>query len=452
MSLQHYFQILRRRIWVIAGTAVIAVVVAVLGRVLVPISLTSKAILRVVPPAGVSYSATERIMNTFISIAESQPIVDEVKNQLGLPRELELDISVSQIPNSEILEITVKDPDPVLAQSVAATYTQIIQDARPITDVRIILIEPASTPKPPSMMSKVFFFMLTGMVGLVGGIGLAFLLDNLDSRIYSQDTVESITGLPVVGEIPKSNPNEGTRFLVDQYPYTDAYLRFCTNVFSADGKAKNKVLMISSAESRDGKSTVVANAGRSLGQAGIKTLIIDADLNSPTLHTFYSLDNRIGLAQILKGIEPLEQGIQKTAYDNIDVISSGPPQQISIELFRTDKFKEVIRDLKKKYDLILIDTPAILGVVDGLVIAPLADAIILVVNYGQTSESNLVSCVQQLSRVQSNIAGVVINKAKFMSNHYYGPDKKSRLEEAKQRFWRFENKTNTHPEVAGGGE
>jgi len=452
MGLQNYIQILRRRIWIIAITAVIAMIVAILGRIFVPIPLTSTAILRVVPPSSVSYSTTERIMNTFISIAESQPIVDEVRNQLGLDSDLDLDMSVSQIPNSEILEITVTDPDPVLAQNVADTYTQIIYNARPIADVRIIVIEPASIPTPPSKGSQVFFLMLTGLVGLIGGIGLAFLFENLDTRLISKDSIEALTGLPVIGEIPRSNVKDEARFLVDFYPYSDAYLRFRTNLLSVDGKIKNKVLMISSAEPMDGKSTVTANTARIFGQAGINTLIIDADLHNPSLHTFYSLDNEIGLGQALKGEKRLDQVIRETEFSNIDVISSGPQQQLSAELFRAEKLKQVLMELKRKYDLILIDTPAILGVVDGLVIAPFADSIILVSNYGQTSESSLKSCVQQLNRVHPNIIGVVINQVKFESKRYFDSNSKAAQVGSKQRMGKTVPTKATQPEVVGGGE
>jgi polysaccharide biosynthesis transport protein len=422
MDLLSYVQIIKRRLGVIVTTTIVAVLVAVAGSLLIPQPVNSTSTLRIIPPQNAAGSTIDRVMNTFVSIAESRPIKDEVYQQLGLDPTYELDVSVSQVPNSEILEITVKDPDPVLAQSAALAYSQTILNARTITDVRVVVIEAASAPEPPSLTGLILVYILTGIVGLVAGVGLAFLIDNLDTRVHSSDVVEEITGLPVIGEIPRApETTDDSLFLIDRYPYTDAFLRLRTNLLSVDGEIIHKVIMVTSAEPMDGKSTLISNIGRGFGQAGFRTIILDADFYSPTLSTLFSLENGRGLSQVLAGDLDLVPVIQKTGFRNLDLIPSGPSPQVPADLLKSDQMRRIFTELSHVYDLVLIDTPPVLGVVDGLILAPLTEAVVLVSNFQKTAKSSLVSCVQQLKRVKSNLIGVVVNQTRLSSPRFYYP-------------------------------
>ncbi|MBN2043961.1 MAG: polysaccharide biosynthesis tyrosine autokinase [Anaerolineales bacterium] len=419
MNLFQFFQILKRRYLVIVITILIALLLAFAGKALFFNSVVATATLRFTLPENSNTELSERTMNTFIQIAGSKPIIDEFRDQAGIDQGEELSVEVISIPNSELVEITVRDSDPQRAQRLANTFAQVIIEAEPISDMQLSIIEPASLPDSPQLLQQILFYSITGILGLVVGVGLAYLLERYETSLRSSNVVERATGLKVIGEIPSHRGKTATKFILDTYPFYDTFLRLRTNILSREDLPKKAVIAFTSAVPEDGKSTIAANVGRSFGLAGLKTIIIDTDMLHPTIDNFYDLKNNTGLSNLLSGENDLNEVINKTDYLNVDVITSGPPKIQSADLLGSKKMKKLLLKLREEYDLIILDTPAILSVADGLMIVPQADGVVMVSNFASTTETDLKSCVQQLRDAQANLIGAVVNQTRNPNTQKY---------------------------------
>jgi capsular exopolysaccharide synthesis family protein len=352
-------------------------------------------------------------MNTYVGIASSTPILEELRGRLELGPDEPSSIEVKAIPDTELLRITVEDSDPILAQNAANAMAEILLEERSIKDIRVYVIEPATMPEPPSMLKNFLYGAMALVVGILGGAGLAFLFEYLDTRIYTTEQAVALTGLPVLGEIPIKKRRDKAKYLVDNPLHGDAFRRLLTNFFSISHDSPIKTLLITSAEPSEGKSTIVANLARSIAVTGRRsTLIIDADLHIPTMHNLFDLPNKSGLSSVLEKNEPLSDAILDTQFPGIQVLTSGPPHPHPAELLGSDQMTELFDELKKRDDLVLINTPAFLGVVDTAVLASAVDAVMLVIRLGKVNEQALRSTLQQLEQVHAKTIGIILNQVK----------------------------------------
>jgi capsular exopolysaccharide synthesis family protein len=171
-------------------------------------------------------------------------------------------------------------------------------------------------------------------------------------------------------------------------------------------------LLITSAEPYEGKSTIVANLGRSMALTGRRTAIVDADLHRPIIHRFFDCPNEVGLSSVLVQNETLSEALQESQFPEIKVLTSGPPFPHPAELLGSDQMIALLEELKKRFDIVLLDTPAFLGVADIAVLAPAVDGVVLVARCGSVSEGPLRATCQQLAKVQAKAVGVVVNRVK----------------------------------------
>lgn len=206
---------------------------------------------------------------------------------------------------------------------------------------------------------------------------------------------------------------------------TDNYYRLKDNIIYYSDNGKNKVFNIESSVAGEGKSTVLINLAAALARSGKKVLAIDLDLRRPKLHRAFGLLNVDGIAEYMIDECSKEQMIKKTEY-NVDVINRGKKAQNSTLIFTSEKFKNLIEELKGDYDIILLDCPPVLLVSDYIHISKFSDATIFVVSAGITRRSQLTDAIELLRRNNANVLGTVLtyNYSKKMgakySGYYYG--------------------------------
>ena len=430
MELSEYLTILRRRKWVIILTTFATIGTAILGYWLIPMEYTAEAVVRIIPyPSGEpSYTQliyADRVMRTYVEIGSSNLVENEIRHTLGLQEDQPADMRVEIIPDTELLRITVKDPDPMLARDSANALAEYLVNDKTIREVRASVVEPSTLPEAPTLLSMISLLLLVGIVGVMAGIGLTLLLNNLDKRIYSEEQVRKITGLAVIGKIPDQAHWSKQEIAIRTSLQKDTYSRLATRVSVMLQDTPNKSIMLTSAEPREGKSTTVANLAYCLASNGKKIILLDADFHQPKIQTLFGIENQVGLTDYLIGGAELSTVIQKSGFPNLDIITSGDSCDNTDLLFnKIHLLKYLYQELQKSYDLILIDTPAFLGVSDSLAIARTVDCILLVAGFAIVKEDALRSTVQQIAAVQPNILGVIMNHVKdgqpaYYSSYYY---------------------------------
>jgi receptor protein-tyrosine kinase len=425
MELSDILQILNRRKWIIIVTTVATLVTFYFLQSLIPTTYEATSVLRIVPyssgdPSYTQLIYAERIMNTYEKIASSSPLLNELRERLRLAPEQPNSIEVVVIPDTELLSITVEDSDPVLAREAANTLAEMLVNIQVIREIRISIVEPATAPEPPSSLRIATISALALILGLLGGTGLAFLFENLDTRLHTTEQIKAVTGVPILSEIPNYKGWKKPRFMVDNTPYSDIFRRLRVNVLSLTKEAPLKTILITSAEPNEGKSTIVANLARSLAQTGRSIIVVDGDLHCPTIHTHFDVPNKVGLSSLLETDEILTDVLINSQFKNLKLLPSGPTKINSAELLDSEQMIATIEQLKSQFDLVLLDSPAFLGIADTAILAPYADGVILVARRGAIKEGDLRTTCQQLMNVQANMVGVIVNNAKkTIPRRYY---------------------------------
>ena len=193
------------------------------------------------------------------------------------------------------------------------------------------------------------------------------------------------------------------------------YYRLKDNVIYYSDSGKNKVFQIESSISGEGKSTVIINLAVALARSGKKVCVVDLDFRRPKMHRAFNIPNFEGIAEYMLGECDKSALIKHTEY-NVDVVNRGKAAQNTSIIFTSDKFKELINELKEQYDIILLDCPPVLLVSDYIHISKLSDAVLFVVSCGVTHRAQLKEAIELLKRNDVNVFGMVMtykNNSKF---------------------------------------
>ena len=203
-------------------------------------------------------------------------------------------------------------------------------------------------------------------------------------------------------------------------PITEQYRTIRTNLQFASVDNELRSMIITSSGPGEGKSMTTANLAVVYAQQGKKVLLIDADLRKPTVHYTFRLDNLRGLSNILVGEHTLEESVNKSDVDNLDVISCGPIPPNPSELLASKKMQQLLNDAKLSYDLVIFDTPPVLAVTDAQIMANIVDGSLLVVRSNQTENEAAIKAKEALEPAHAKLLGTVLNdREKKKANYYY---------------------------------
>jgi capsular exopolysaccharide synthesis family protein len=259
--------------------------------------------------------------------------------------------------------------------------------------------------------------VLGAVVGLIFGVGIAFFLEFLDTSIKSLEDVEKYLQVPVLAVIPKDisllHRERGSS------PDAEAYRILRTNIEFNRKNPEDNVLTVVSGGAGEGKSTTLMNLAYICAQGGYTTLMIDADLRRPRLHTFFGINNAVGLTNFLTTDLMLEDVILQTQVDNLYFIPSGILPADAAGILNSRRMSELIQDVKQRFDLIFVDSPPILGVSDASVISSEVDLSIIVVQHRKLPRNMLLRVKQSIENVGGNILGVVLNNVDIRSDSQY---------------------------------
>jgi capsular exopolysaccharide synthesis family protein len=182
-----------------------------------------------------------------------------------------------------------------------------------------------------------------------------------------------------------------------------------------------RAIAVTSANPREGKTTVTISLAISLAQGGKRVLLVDTDLRKPRIHRALSCANGRGVTTVLVGEHTAKEAIQTTEIPGLDLMSSGPIPPNPAELLHTPRFRELVTELLRSYDHVLFDSPPLAAVTDAAVISPQVDGVILVVHSQKTTRDALQSCMRQLRDVGARVTGGVLNEVDMSARQYgYG--------------------------------
>ena len=255
------------------------------------------------------------------------------------------------------------------------------------------------------------------VVGLIFGVGIAFALEYLDTSVKSLEDVERFLNVPVLAVIPT-----GVGILHKQSgssPDAEAYRILRTNIeFNRKNPEDNSITVVSGGAG-EGKSTTMVNLAYICAQGGYTTLMIDADLRRPRLHTFFDINNSVGLTNYLTTDLLLEDVILQTPVDNLYFMPSGILPADAAGILNSRRMSELIKDVKQRFDLVLVDSPPILGVSDASVLASEVDLTMIVVQHRKLPRNMLMRVKQAVETVGGQVIGVVLNNVDIRSDSQY---------------------------------
>jgi len=319
-------------------------------------------------------------------------------------------------------------------QRAKVTEEQSTFEAR---DARIIT--PAQPPGAPSSPKTTQIMLTSLLLGLMAGVGGAYLIEMLNAGFTTPRQVEEMLQLPLLASISKMEArdltSEGGVMTIPEYPivkplsrFSEAFRSLRSAVQMSDVDNPPKVLMVTSTIPGEGKSTVAMAVAASAAQSGLKTLLVDGDLRHPSISRYFKCDKNPGLVDYLVGGAEAQSVIFSDQKLRLWVLPSGSKTQNPPDLLGSDRFKALIAALKQRFDLVVIDTPPLGPVVDPVIISQVVDKAVFVVRWAATAREMVAHSIQRLAG-HKKVAGVVFNYVidaqaqkygKYAYSYYYG--------------------------------
>ena len=337
-------------------------------------------------------------------------------------------------PDAQVQVPTNENADLESQRRLYSEQLRALEDQkRFIEQGRVSVLNPASVPSAPYEPTTIRNVVLALIIGLAAGVALAYAREQFDDRVDSADSVERATGgLPLLGVVPLDRlwtaAGDPRIAAIDEPKgaVAESYRTLRTSLQFSQLDRELKILQLTSARSLDGKTTSVANLGVSLARSNINVLLVDLDLRRPRLHRFFDLPNDIGFTSVVLDPSLIGEAVATSEeLPTLHLLTSGPRPPDPSEVLASKATSDVLHSLASQYDIVVLDSPPVLGVSDPLVISSVADATVLVVRARATNIGEVEGATELLRKVQANLIGTVVNGvdtrgSKYKYNYGYG--------------------------------
>lgn len=387
---------------------------------------------------------TQDRVQSYTSIANGPAVTGAVIKQLHLKisqAQLAGKISADAPLNKVLINLHVTDHDPgtaaLLANNVATQFDKAVAateqtDANGTPVVKLTVIHPATVPTSPIKPSKALDIGFGLVLGLIIGIAVVVFRDLLDNTINDPQDFEAL-GIPVLGMVPLDRRTAKTPIAFRGDPHSarsEAYRQLRTNLQFVNIDNSPRVIAVTSAIPGEGKSTTAMNLAAALAEAGYRVCLVEADLRRPTLAKTLGLVPDIGFTTVLIGQATVEAAMQN-AGRNFAVLTSGPVPPNPSELLLSEQARAVIRSVAEHADYTILDAAPLLPVTDGVEVAALADATLVVHQAGKTTREQAARSIEALANVGMQPVGAILNmvtraKSRYEYDYYsysYRPDR-----------------------------
>lgn len=444
MDLSDYFRIFRRRWrWVLVPVVVGFAAALVFIEISTPIYASNSRLF--VSTSSQSSDLTQANQGNSLAVERVQSYADlvgthslaqRVSDKLGGKYDADTlmeSVVATVVPNTVNLTITAKNASPAGARDIAQAYAEALSqevsrieapaDGQP-SPIRMSVVDDAQVPTHAVSPRKVADLVLGVLIGLFVGLCLALVRNRTDTSISSAEDLEAITDIPVLGTIhadagavqkPSSVALRGST------PWAEAFRVLRTNMQFVHVDRSERVFVVSSSVPGEGKTTVVINLAITLALAGQRVALVECDLRRPRIADRLGLDDGVGTTTVLIGQIPLDQALQKHADTGLSVLTAGRRPPNPSELLQSHSMKELIRDLRSRFDVVLLDAPPLLPVTDAALLAAQSDGLIMAVRHSKTSREQVRIALQRVESVDGKGVGIVINMAPTTGrDHGYG--------------------------------
>jgi capsular exopolysaccharide synthesis family protein len=459
VEILQFGRVLRRWAWLIVGFALIAGVTAAAISFELPrtyevntVALANPRQLLPGAEAGaVSSLPTDALVQTYSRLIGATPVYQKLIAD-GVPRteeQLAKAITTKVEPNTTLIDITIKDSDPVVAQSIAqdivpafnASLNELQNKvarpgvASPRLEGLVPWQVPSQAPTTPISPKPLLNILFAFAAGIALGVGFAFLLEYLDNTIKTDLDVRVQLDQGLLGHVQykrvkqrgvaalRRGHSEDMALVTVGQPkdaVSEAYRAIRTNLLFTSADHALRTIVITSAIPGEGKTSTACNLAVVMAQAGNNVVLVDADFRRPQLHQIFHKPN-VGLGNLILGDLPESEAVVKTQVPNLSVICSGPTPPNPSELLGSIRMQAVIERLRQIADVVIFDTPPVTAVTDATVLAARADGVVLVVERGRTDVGTVNRAIEKLKAVRGNLLGVVLNKMRVSatSEYYY---------------------------------
>lgn len=368
------------------------------------------------------------LIGTYKYFLQSNRILQKVNEVLKEPYDLtewENKVRIESSRESQIISIVVQDVKAekaaIVANNIASIFQQEVKNVMKQENVNVLskvsAKEDTEMVKPPT----VFYLLISFCIGILVIVMYIILKETYFTIVDSGEKVRRYLNLSNLGTIPFIKKPQRNR----EIDYEDNLLQHfgvnenISEVFKTIRanlqflmKQQNvKTLLITSSNSEDGKSFVGANLAKIIAMTGKKTVYIDADFRKPRGRILFNIKNNLGIMSYFTGYSTFPNIIQKTEFDHLSFIGSGPLQPNSREISSSFQMKEIIEQLKQQFDVIIIDSPSLIFA-DTLNLATIVDGCIFVINARKTRKEQAKESVNQLTKIKVKMIVTVLNKGK----------------------------------------
>jgi capsular exopolysaccharide synthesis family protein len=287
----------------------------------------------------------------------------------------------------------------------------------------LVVLSPAVAPAAPISPKPMLNALLAALGGLALAVGLTLLLEHFDSAIRTDEQLVEHTGLRPLGHIPFARGSRGQKELVvlrkDSY-LVEPYKALRTNLLFSTLEREPKAIAVTSATPREGKSRIAANLAIALAQAGRHTLLIDCDFRRPVQHRLFGRQRNVGLADLIVGeVSEAEVILPVDAVPNLYLLSSGSSPHNASELLDSIAMRTLLGRVSEAFDHVVLDTPAVNVMADGLIVGRNAEATLLVVEHGRSRHPAVRKAREALDNVGARVVGCALNKVPSRERHTY---------------------------------
>ncbi|MFJ6112192.1 polysaccharide biosynthesis tyrosine autokinase [Dietzia maris] len=453
MDLRDLLSILRAR-WIgIVAAALIGGLIALGASLLVTPTYRAQVQFYVTVSAGDSASAAyqgslgaQQRMESYAALVSSTDIAREVASatDIGLEAaDIARKASATADASTVLLTVSISDTSPQRAYEIAEGYAAVLPGVISRLETpedggsalaKLTVVNPPELPSAPVAPRTEQNIAVGLVVGMLLGTGIVLLISVLDRRVKTASEAEELANAPVIGAIPfrkdedkDSSDEHIVPFREGHSPAAEAFRRLRTNLQFLKVDNPPKVFVITSSVAMEGKSETAVNLSLALAEAGNSVLLVEADLRRPRVVTYMSMPDKVGLTNILTGQAGFDDVVQQTRHDGVDLLACGPLPPNPSELLASEATRGLFESLRKKYDYVLIDSPPLLPVTDGALMARISDGAILVIRSDRTTSDQVAQAVDNLGKTDATLLGLVIvaNKpakrgtASYYDSYYY---------------------------------
>lgn len=442
MELSDYIRVLRKR-WMlvvilllagIAGSAAVSLLVTPLYKAstLVFVSVQSTG---AVNDLAQGNSFVQQQVKSYAEAVSTPAVLNSVIDQLDLkvtPAKLAESVVATAPLDTVNIEIDVTDPSPSraaeIANAVTASFRQVIAEInRPAngdpSPISASVLRPATVPIAPVSPNTNLNIALGALIGLALGLGLAVLIEVLDTRVRNEKDVRQIVDAPILGGISFDKTAAKRPLIVrtePNSPRAEAFRGLRTSLQFLDVEGGPRSFVVTSSVASEGKSTTTANLAIAMADAGARVVVIDGDMRQPTLADYLGIEGAVGLSDVLIGRAKLGDVLQPWGHGSLVALPAGAVPPNPSELIGSGAMAALLRLLEKEFDTVLIDSPPLLPVTDGALLAKQTRGAILVVAAGRTRRQELAASVATLERVDARLAGIVMTMVPTRGADAYG--------------------------------